>query len=95
MALSAEAIIALIALLIACVPGVRFILRRHSTFRLLWNQAEGAEFPLSGKLDQVLWYSMLRTPSFPVYAAAQGSQFYTVPRFLTSSCLLSRSQPLG
>jgi hypothetical protein len=73
MALSAEAIIALIALLIACVPGVRFILRRHSMFRQLWNRAEAAEFPLSGMHDLVLWYSMLQNPSFPLYAATQGS----------------------
>jgi hypothetical protein len=65
MTLSAEAIIALIALLIACVPGVRFILRRHSMFRLLWNRAEAAEFPLSGMHDLVLWYSMFAHPILP------------------------------
>jgi hypothetical protein len=73
MALSAEAVIALIALLIACVPGVPFVLRRHNTCRLLRNRAEEAEFPLSGMHDLVLWYPILQTASIHVHMAAQGS----------------------
>jgi hypothetical protein len=50
MTLSAEAIIGLIALFIACIPGIRFIPRRHKKFRQLWNRADGAAFPL-------VWYA--------------------------------------
>lgn len=44
MAMSAEAIIGLIALFIACIPGIRFILRCRNKFRQFWNRHAGTVF---------------------------------------------------
>jgi hypothetical protein len=38
MAVSAEAIIALIALFVACVPGIRFALNNRNRIRQWWSQ---------------------------------------------------------
>jgi hypothetical protein len=51
MTMSAEAIIGLLALFIACVPCIRFFLRRRNRFRQLWNRDDGAVSPLSGTHD--------------------------------------------
>jgi hypothetical protein len=54
MDLSAEAIIALIALFVACIPGIRFILKHRNKLRRWWGQTQHTELPQSGKTDLTL-----------------------------------------
>jgi hypothetical protein len=54
MNLSPEAIIALIALFVACIPGVRFILKNRNKLRRWWGQTQLTELPQSGRNDLTL-----------------------------------------
>ncbi|RAK79325.1 uncharacterized protein BO72DRAFT_457014 [Aspergillus fijiensis CBS 313.89] len=40
MGLSAETIIALVALLVACVPGLRFMIKHNARIRRWWNNTQ-------------------------------------------------------
>jgi hypothetical protein len=79
--MSAEAIIGSIALFIACIPGIRFILRRHNKFRQLWNRASGAALPLSGTQDLSLQRQMPQPSSLCICGIARVLQFHTVQGF--------------
>jgi hypothetical protein len=53
MALSPEAIIALVAVFIACVPGVRFVVQNRDRLRQWWSRGtspEGSALALSGTI---------------------------------------------
>jgi cbb3-type cytochrome oxidase subunit 3 len=76
MTMSAEAIIGLIALFIACIPGIRFIRRRHN--RVRQDRADGAAFPLSGTHHLSL-VSNAPTLIAPYLRERTGLRFLNVP----------------
>ncbi|RAH84336.1 hypothetical protein BO86DRAFT_386970 [Aspergillus japonicus CBS 114.51] len=100
MSLSAETIIALLALLIACVPGLWFIVKHNASIRRWWSSNQGqrlrptaSQTPRYHDRDSDHFYNLGSSRRIPHSRSTQNHQT-TLPFFQSYDPMLYGSIPV-